>query len=277
MQPFLSNIHVYPVKSLAGIEVNDWQVTAKGLRYDRKWMLVDDENLFLSQRRLPRMALIKTAIEGDRLVLSAPDMENVSLPLNDAEEGEELLTTIWKDECIGRCVSKELDEWFAYFLKTPCRLVYQPDETIRAVDPGYARATDKVNFNDGFPFLIISKASLNALNQAMGLEVSMARFRPNLVIADCEPYAEDLWRQIRIGDIGFRLPKPCSRCAVPSIDPETAQKDKEPLATLNRLRKWKNKVYFGQNALHDEQGELHVHDKVSVSLTGKAQPPLIAH
>lgn len=274
MQPFLSNMYVYPVKSLAGMEVSHWQVNEKGLLYDRKWMLVDDENLFLSQRRLPRMALIKTAIDADRLILSAPEMENIALPLSDAAEGEELLTQIWKDECIGRRISTEVDEWFSDFLKTPCRLVYQPDETVRTVDPDYAKATDKVNFSDGFPFLIVSEASLTTLNQAMGLELSMARFRPNLVIADCEAYAEDRWRQIRIGDIGFRLPKPCSRCAVPSIDPETAQKDSEPLTTLNRLRKWHNKVYFGQNALHNGQGELHIGDKVVVSSTGEPQPPL---
>jgi uncharacterized protein YcbX len=102
----------------------------------------------------------------------------------------------------------------------------------------------------------------------------MNRFRPNLVIAGCESYAEDSWRDIRIGDIDFKLPKPCSRCAIPTIDPETAQTGKEPLTTLNRLRKWQNKVYFGQNAIHNKSGSLSVGDKVHIILTGEKQPPL---
>lgn len=274
MQPFLSEIYIYPIKSLAGIAVKQWPVIEKGLLYDRQWMLVDHKNIFLSQRQLPRMALIKIAITEHELILTAPQMQTITVPLQNNEEGERLSVQIWNDTCMGRCISLEIDEWFSEFLKIPCRLVYQPNDVIRPVDPHYAVATDKVNFSDGFPFLIISEASLTALNQAMGLELSMQRFRPNLVISACEAYAEDSWRQICIGDIGFRLPKPCSRCAVPSIDPETAEKSKEPLATLNRLRKWQNKVYFGQNALHNEQGILNINDKLVINATGTLQPPL---
>lgn len=274
MPPFLSKITIYPVKSLAGINVNHWQVNEKGLRYDRKWMLIDEEQKFLSQRRLPRMALIKTAMVDDELILSAPDMETISLSLNDSNEGEELITKIWDDQCVARSVSVELDQWLSTFLKMPCRLVYQPETVIRAVDPRYALATDKVNFSDGFPFLIISKASLASLNQAMGLELAMARFRPNLVIEDCNAYAEDCWREVSIGSINFRLPKPCSRCSVPTINPKTAEVTKEPLTTLSRLRKFQHKVYFGQNALHNEQGILSLDDKLVVKISGEPQPPL---
>jgi uncharacterized protein len=111
------------------------------------------------------------------------------------------------------------------------------------------------------------------LNQAMQLDLAMARFRPNLVVSGCDAYAEDFWRQITIGNIGFRLPKPCSRCSVPTIDPVTGKTGKEPLTTLNRLRKWQNKVYFGQNALHDDLGVLSVGDNVQINLTGTQQPP----
>ncbi|MFI3218004.1 MAG: MOSC domain-containing protein, partial [Methylococcales bacterium] len=116
--------------------------------------------------------------------------------------------------------------------------------------------------------------SLLALNQAMQLNLPMRRFRPNLVIAACPSYAEDSWREIRIGDIDFRLPKPCSRCAVPTINPDTAQTGKEPLTTLNRLRKWQNKVYFGQNAIHNQCDILNVGDSVQILRTGENQPPL---
>ncbi len=269
----LSGIYIYPVKSLAGISVRHWPVTKTGLLHDRKWMLIDKDRQFLSQRKLPRMALIKTALAENDLILSAPGMENLILPLT-PEDGEIIDSTIWRDQCDARSVSPEADQWLSRFLNIDCRLVYQPDGEIRRVDPNYAQATDQVSFADGFPFLIISENSLASLNREMGLDLPMARFRPNLVISGCPAYAEDSWREIRIGAIDFRLPKPCSRCSIPAIDPETAQTGKEPLTTLNRIRKWQNKVYFGQNALHDQCGALTVGDIVRVRSTGPSQPPI---
>jgi len=269
----LSTITIYPVKSLAGISANSWKVTKTGLQYDRKWMLVDAAGQFLSQRKLPQMALIKTALTGCHLILSASGMENLALPLSPVD-GDIINSTIWHDQCDARSVSTEADQWLGDFLKTDCRLVYQPDEMIRPVDANYGFATDNVAFSDGFPFLIISENSLVSLNQQMQLNLPMTRFRPNLVISGCPDYAEDSWREISIGAIDFRLPKPCSRCSIPTIDPETAQTGKEPLSTLNSFRKWQNKVYFGQNALHNQYGILTVGDTVQVKVTGAKQPPI---
>jgi len=236
-------------------------------------MLIDNAGQFLSQRKLPSMALIKTALTDQQLILSAPGMEDLPLPLV-ADDGDIIVSTIWGDQCNARSVSNEADKWLSRFLNTDCRLVYQPDDAIRQVDQDYAQPPDQVAFSDGFPFLIISENSLASLNQAMGLDFSMARFRPNLVISGCPEYAEDQWREISIGEIGFRLPKPCSRCSVPTIDPETGQTGKEPLATLNRLRKWQNKVYFGQNALHNQCGKLTIDDIVEIKTSGPKQPPV---
>ncbi len=236
-------------------------------------MLIDAERQFLSQRRLPKMALIKTALTEGRLTLSAPGMNNVTLPL-EPKSGDVINSTIWHDQVDAWTVSAEADAWFSDFLGTQCTLVYQPDTSIRPVNPVYAKPEDNVAFSDGFPFLIVSEGSLAALNEAIAYELAMTRFRPNLVVAGCEGYAEDNWREITIGDIGFRLPKPCSRCSVPTIDPETAETGKEPLTALNRIRKWQNKVYFGQNALHDNCGFLSVGDYVTVTKTGLPQPPL---
>ncbi len=269
----LSDLIIYPVKSLAGIHLTHWQVTKKGLLYDRQWMLIDEQGQFLSQRRLPKMALIKTAITDTQLILSAPEQPDLTLSLTPTL-GEVITSTIWHDQCAARHISEVADNWFSQFLGVACRLVYLPDEIIRPVDVNYALANDQVSFSDGFPFLIISENSLSALNQAMELNLPMSRFRPNLVIADCSSYSEDYWREIRIGTIDFRLPKPCSRCSIPTIDPNTAQTGKEPLTTLNRLRKWQNKVYFGQNAIHNQCGTLSVGDKVTVQVTGTQQPPL---
>jgi len=270
----LNSISIYPIKSLAGISVNHWEINQNGLLYDRQWMLVDQDNQFLSQRRLTRMALIKTQLTDNTLQLTAETMPNISLKLSPPENPQSILVNIWKDQCLAQSVSNEIDEWFSEFLQTPCRLVYQPNQSIRAVDPKFAQATDQVSFSDGYPFLIISAASLDSLNQAMALDLEMARFRPNLVISDCEAYAEDYWREITIGNIGFRLPKPCSRCKVPTIDPNTTETTKEPLRTLNKLRKHNNKVYFGQNAIHNQQGIISVGDVLSIQKTGVAQPAL---
>jgi len=258
---------------LAGISLTHWPVTKTGLLYDRKWMLIDEDAQFLSQRKLPKMALIKTALTDTHLILSASDMENLSLTLTPTG-GDIINSTIWHDQCDARSVSREADQWLSRFLKLDCRLVYQPDEMVRQVDPNYANQTDTVAFADGFPFLIISENSLALLNQAMQLNLPMTRFRPNLVISGCPGYAEDSWREISIGAIDFRLTKPCSRCSVPTIDPETAQTGKEPLATLSRIRKWENKIYFGQNALHNQSGILSVGDTVHVKVTGTKQPPI---
>jgi uncharacterized protein YcbX len=272
-QPTLGAITLYPVKSLAGINVTYWPVTKTGLQFDRKWMLIDRAGHFLSQRTLPAMALIKTALTETQLILSATGMENLFLPLEPAK-GAPITSTVWHDQYEALSVSAQADQWLSTFLKQDCRLVYHPDTALRRVDVNYAQPSDQVAFADGFPFLLIAENSLVALNQAMRLNLSMARFRPNLVITGCPAYAEDSWREIRIGEIDFRLPKPCSRCSVPTIDPDTATLSKEPLTTLNRLRKWHNKVYFGQNALHNQAGILSVGDTVTINIIGEKQPPL---
>lgn len=270
----LTQIHVYPVKSLAGFQVVNWPVDDRGLLYDRKWMLIDENNLFLSQRRLPAMALIHTRIGVNQLILSAPGQNDLTLPLH-PQYGEALTVEIWGDRCLARTVDSLADDWLSRFLGQACRLVYQPDDSVRPVDPRYARPDDTTGFSDGFPLLIVSENSLNSLNQALAEPVSMERFRPNLVVNGCKAYEEDRWRRIAIGDIGFRLPKPCSRCSVPAINPVTATVEKEPLLTLNRLRRWDGKIYFGQNALHDNNGTLKVGDPVDILETGSLQPPLL--
>lgn len=269
----LSQIFVYPIKSLSGIQANSWPVVATGFQYDRQWMLIDNNRHFISQRSLPRMALINTDIQNQQLLLSAQGMNPLTLTLAPTS-GELIRSTIWHDEVDTMAVSEEADQWFSRFLQKECRLVYQPTDSVRAVNPDFANTDDQCALSDGFPFLLIGENSLNALNQAMSLTVTMNRFRPNLVISGCGSYAEDAWRDITIGEIGFRLPKPCSRCVVPTIDPATGEYGKEPLTTLNRLRKWNNKVYFGQNAIHNGCGQLSVGDQVNIQLTGPVQPPI---
>lgn len=273
LQAVLAEIYIYPVKSLAGIKVSNWQVNKKGLLHDRKWVLIDSKNRFLSQRHMPKMALIKTQLSDNKLILSTATSGTISLPLNPIN-GNDCTLEIWNQQCAAKTTQKEVNDWLSNFLAIECQLVYQPDEVIRSVDPKYALASDQINFPDGFPFLITSKASLDSLNQAMGLQLPMLRFRPNLVISQCHSYAEDSWRELTINQIDFRLPKPCSRCSIPTIDTETGETNKEPLSTLNRLRKWNKRVYFGQNALHSHTGTLATGNIVYITHTGAKQPPL---
>ena len=270
---FLSEIILYPIKSVAGISVKQWPVVKTGLLYDRQWMLIDEQGQFLSQRKLPKMALIKSAIQDDQLMITAPVMSDLLIALKPAE-GDWVEAAVWEYTGQARSVSAQADQWFSQFLELPCRLVYHPEESVRIVDPDYALDTDSVAFSDGFPFLVVSENSLHALNESAQLSLTMARFRPNLVVSGCEGYAEDYWREITIGRIDFRLPKPCSRCSIPAINPETALIEKAPLTALNNTRKWQNKVYFGQNAIHNQTGLLSIGDVVQINKLGPQQPPL---
>jgi len=250
----LGGLYRYPVKSLRGESLALAEVGARGLLYDRHWMLVDEDARFLTQRELPRMVLVRSRIQESGLVLSAPGMSDLQLQAN---SDEELQVQIWRDQCTARVMSRTADQWLSDFLDVSCRLVYLPDEQVRPVDQGFARSEDQVGFADGFPFLLISRASLDDLNQRMGRSLPMERFRPNLVVEGCAAYAEDDWKHIRIGDLEFRVVKPCTRCVIPTIDPETGRRTgKEPLKTLAGYRKRGNNVYFGQNLIHDARGRL---------------------
>ena len=273
--PYLDQITLYPIKSLAGISVNQWPVTPRGLQYDRQWMLIDQQGRFLSQRQLPQMTLIETAITEHQLILSANGVENLTLALAPEKE-EERSVSIWNDQCMSWRVSKTADEWLSDVLNCACQLVYQPQHHTRLIDQNFGTPSDQIYFSDGFPFLLISDSSLTCLNSAMNLSLPMSRFRPNLVITNCPGYAEDFWREIQLGEVSFRLPKPCSRCAITTIDTTTGLMGKEPLSTLNRLRKWHNQVFFGQNAIHDNTGVLRIGDPLRVNREGPQQPPINA-
>jgi len=250
----LSGLYRYPVKSMRGAAFDELAVGPLGPVGDRQWMLVDETGRFLTQRQLPRMALMSAELDpADRLVLRAPGGRECQV--GDGP-GEPVDVTVWRDTLIAQAVDPAADAWCSDFLERPCRLVRMAPDTVRRVDPNYAAADDRVGFADGFPFLLISQASLDDLNRRIGQTLPMRRFRPNLVVDGCGPYAEDGWRRLRIGDVTFRVAKPCSRCIIPTIDPQTAERAPEPLRTLMTYRRRDNQVFFGQNLLHDSTGLL---------------------
>ncbi|MBD2701409.1 MOSC domain-containing protein [Spirosoma sp. BT702] len=258
----ISELHIYPIKSLGGLSVTNVVVEAKGFRHDRRFMIVSIEGECMTQRTNHVMALIDVAIEGDVLrVWHRHHPDNVlTLPLEppvDTLSGEREImpVNIWDSKDVpALTVGAEVDSWFSTILGKPCRLVYMPDTTYRAVDPNYALADDAVSFADGYPYLLIGQASLDYLNQKLPQPLAMKRFRPNIVVNDSLPYEEDGWQHFRVGSLDFYGVKPCARCVLTTIDPETAQLGKEPLRTLKTYRQWKTKILFGQNVLAQSTG-----------------------
>lgn len=252
----VSELAIYPVKSLARISLHSASVQRFGLAHDRRWMLVDAGGKFLTQRQLARMCLIQPELQGDVLSLRAEGMPELVVPGPVGQPTRRVI--VWDDQCNALDCGDESAAWLSRFLAIDCRLVYFPDEEVRAVDPRYARPGDRTAFSDGFPLLLISQASLDDLNSRLDTPVSMARFRPNLVVQGCDAFAEDDWKEILIGGLRFRVVKPCSRCIIPGIDPATGERGLEPLRTLAGYRKREDKIFFGQNVIADGQGEIRV-------------------
>ena len=253
-EPHVSELAIYPVKSLAQIQLSVARVHRFGLLHDRRWMLVDANGHFITQRQVTRMCLIQPELRGADLILQAPDMPVLTVSPPGADDKRRV--TVWDDECDGLDCGDEVAEWLGRFLAIDCRLVFFPEDAVRAVDPHYAQASDRTAFSDGFPLLLIAQASLDDLNNRLDTPIAMARFRPNVVVSGCEAFAEDDWRRIRIGDISFRVVKPCSRCSIPAIDPTTGERGPEPTRTLSRYRQRDNKIFFGQNVIADGEGEI---------------------
>lgn len=262
----LSALYRYPLKSGRGESLQQGQLDVLGLAGDRRWMVVDAASgRFLSQRQLPQMARLQARWQGAGLALAAPGMAElpVALPGPDAPLRE---VSVWDDSLEVPDAGDAAASWLSELLGRPCRLVQVPEARARQVDIDYAQPGDRVGFADGFPFLLIGQASLDDLCARVGRPLEMERFRPNLVVSGSEPYAEDRWKRIRIGTVEFRVAKPCSRCAIPTLDPLTGERspDHEPIATLKTYRKGEGGVFFGQNLIPDGIGELVVGMPVEV-------------
>jgi uncharacterized protein len=261
----LSGLFVYPIKACGGISLDHADVVERGLAFDRRYMLVDRTGTFITQREVPRLCRVATALEQDRIVASAPDAKPLELPRQLSPDAgfERHVYQVW--ESFGNALCHPAgSRWFSEFLNDEVTLVYMPDSERREVNPKRARPDDIVSFADGYPMLLISEASLADLNSRLDAPLEMRRFRPNLVISGCEPYAEDTFTTLSVGGIGFRAVKRCDRCVVTTIDPETGERGKEPLRTLSHYRLEDNKVWFGMNLIHDGSGTLHVGDAVSL-------------
>ena len=263
----LTGIFIYPIKSLGGISLTESTVQREGLRHDRRWMLLDAAGHFLTQRKLPEMALLQTAIDGNRLRVTHRDGHAGTLEflLDQTEDSPGFPVRVWDDEVAARAVGGDADEWFSDALRTPCQLVRIEENAMRYDLKG--KGGKYVSFADSQPFLILGEASLEELNRRLDAPLPMNRFRPNLVFSGGQPFGEDDWAHFTIGNVHFKNVKPCIRCTIPSIDQLTGRATgAEPLRTLGTFRKAGNQVNFGMNAaLPDTQGEavIRVGDEIS--------------
>lgn len=261
----LASIHLYPVKSLGGFAVQAAHLTDRGLLHDRRWMLVDRNGRFISQREVPSMACLHCAPNEDGFtVTDIRDGSTLAMPWTIAE-GAQRSASVWDDALMVIEDVSDRAAWFRVRLGVELGLVFMPDESERPTDLNYADAT--TSLSDGFPYLIISQASLDELNTRID-PIPMDRFRPNLVIDGGIAFQEDTWRSISMGNSAFDLVKPCARCVITTTDQRTGERNKEPLATLAGYRRrvvggaWK--VDFGMNAVATSGTSVHVGDAVRV-------------
>lgn len=273
----LSAINIYPIKSLRGVSVSEAAVERRGLKFDRRRMLVSEKNEFLTQREFSKMAVLKVEITRDGLLVSENSGNKIEIPF-EPRTNISARVKIWQSGCLAKVYQDRVNQWFSDVLKTNCRLVLMPEEAKRKVNYFYAvHADDHVSFADGYPFLLIGENSLADLNSRLEKNLPMNRFRPNFVVSDSEEFAEDGWRRIKIGKTVFHVVKPCARCVITTVDQATGVKNgTEPLKTLASYRipkrSIKKKILFGQNLIAESDGGvLRVGDEVRV-LEAKNKP-----
>ena len=262
----VSELTIYPIKSARGLSLQSIQLNQLGPECDRRWMVIDQNNTFVTQRKFPKMCLINTELVDDELFVSADNAGRCRVPAGGTER---LGSSVWGAKVEGSDCGDEAAQWISDFLGKECRVIYMHDDYSRLVDTNFANQNEHVGFADGFPLLVATQASLDDFNSKLssvnaGLEVGMNRFRPNIVITGNVAWAEDQWQEISIGGIQLSLVKPCSRCIMPSVNPETAKKQMQVNQALLTHRRRDKQTYFGQNALYKALGRIAVGDSVEV-------------
>jgi hypothetical protein len=260
----LSSLIYYPIKACRGFEVEAANVERMGLEHDRRMMVITPEGEFLTQREYPRLAWVTPRLQDRTLELSAPDFDSVQVDIQTT--GTPVSVSVWRSQNVKAIdQGEEAAAWFSDWLHTPVRLVHLADGYKRRVSADYAVSPgDHTSFADGYPILLTSEEALQDLNSRLEAPVPMNRFRPNLVVRGCEPFAEDTWNRIRVGDVELAVVKPCARCVVTTIDKTTLETSKEPLKTLGKYRKQKLGAIFGQNVIPLNEGPLQLGMTVEV-------------
>jgi uncharacterized protein YcbX len=256
----LSEIWIYPIKGLGGIRLQSSRVLQKGLVHDRRWMLVDANNKFMTQRDFPILSLFRTRIDHDTILITKA-AESIRLPIMEEVSEPVIETMVWDDPVTTIEVSPQHNEWFSRNVGMACKLVAFPEANPRPVS--HPVNHENVSLADGYPLLVIGQASLDHLNYRLASPVPMNRFRPNLVFTGGEPHEEDAWTNFFIGKNKFAGVKACARCIVTTINQATGEREREPLLTLSRYRKKDTDIYFGQNVLAIDYDEIREGDEIT--------------
>jgi uncharacterized protein YcbX len=252
----LTGVWRYPVKSCRGERLTEAVVEPWGLAGDRRWMIVDGAGDPVTGRECPPLVLVTPRVDSGKITLAGPGLPEVTVPVPSA--ADLVPVNVWGSDLLATLADDAAATWLTGIIGEPVRLVYLDDPTRRATNPAYSEDGDRVSFADGYPLLLTSEESLDAVNgwiaegpRAAEGPVPMRRFRPSVVVAGAPAWAEDGWRRLRIGPVTFRAVKGCDRCVFTTIDPDTAAKGHEPLFALARHRRWDGKVWFGVNLIPD--------------------------
>lgn len=263
----LTEIWIYPIKSLPGFRVKIATVLEKGLEGDRRMMLVDENNRFLTQRELNQMALFNVSMEHGFVTVShriKKELHPITIDATQPVSTPAMACTIWDDTVEAHEMNAMYSKWFSHALGFPCKLMLFPEVNKRRVDVKYVAEEINTSLSDGYPYLIIGQESLNDISKRVGEALPIRRFRPNFFFEGGEPFEEDTWNDFHIGSVKFRGVKPCGRCAITTINPDTGEKGVEPLKTLASYRNKNGKVLFGQNVIAITKGIINEGDDITI-------------
>jgi len=266
MKRVISEINIFPVKSLGGIPLEEAQLTERGLEYDRRWMLINERNQFLTIRQHPEFLFFKLQLTPNGFIVSKKgDSNELTIPFS-LQSGDIKNVTIWDDTVEAIVADEDSNQWFSNKVGFNCQLVYLPDTSPRRVQPEWVKEENHVSLADGYPYLMVGQSSVDDLNSKIEEEITTQRFRPNIVVKGSAPYEEYLWKDMTIGSAQLKGIKPCTRCIVTTMNPQTAVKGKEPLKALFKQRV-NDKMIFGQNTIMTKAGVIKLGDELIINST----------
>lgn len=260
---FVIELYIYPIKSLAGIAITSAKAEEMGFENDRRWMLIDEENQFITQRERPILSQFYPEINGDTIAVTF-DSQIHEFGINE-NFGESIYSKVWEDESEVVEVNKATSKWFSEALGFTCKLVKITKKGDRKHYSSKLNQTMNVSLADGYPYLLIGSESLDLLNEKLEEKITIKRFRPNIVICSTLAHEEDSFTTFSIGTVQFKNVKPSGRCIMVNTDPENGSVQKEPLKTLSKYRFADNLVFFGTNLMCLNEGMISVGDALNFS------------
>ncbi|MEO9483044.1 MAG: MOSC N-terminal beta barrel domain-containing protein [Ekhidna sp.] len=260
----VSALYIYPIKSLQGISLQEAEVLERGFKHDRRWMLVNQENVLITQRTHPQFSQVGITLTDTGILAKYGNLSDLEIPLILTDQAV-IDVMVWNDQVQALEAPERISEWFSAIAMEPCKLVFMPEDSSRPVNPLRAVNGENVSFADGYPYLILGQSSLDDLNSRMDVDLPMNRFRPNIVVEGGEAYEEDRWTDVQIGGVKFHVTHPCKRCVFTTIDQETGSKGVEPMKTLATYRRVGKEVIFGVNTLALSKGRIKVGDEILLS------------